>query len=53
MWIIDPEARQVEVYPLAKGVDVAPTIIREPDSFSPALFPGLTIETTRLFKPLV
>jgi Uma2 family endonuclease len=53
MWIVDPEARQIEIYPLAKGLDVAPMIVHEPDSFSPALFPGLTIETTRLFKPLI
>jgi Uma2 family endonuclease len=53
MWIIDPEARQIELYPLAKGLDAAPLIVREPDSFSPALFPGLTIETTLLFKPLI
>jgi len=53
MWIIDPEARQIEVYPLAQGLEVAPTIIHEPDSFSPAMFPGLTIDTSRLFKPLV
>jgi len=53
MWIIDPEARQIEVYMLAQGLDVAPMIVREPDSFSPAIFPGLTIETTRLFKTLI
>jgi Uma2 family endonuclease len=52
MWIIDPEARQIEIYPLAQGLDVAPAIIGEPDAFLPAMFPGLTIETTRLFKPL-
>jgi Uma2 family endonuclease len=53
MWIIDPEARQIEIYPLARGFDVAPLIVREPDAFAPALFPGLTIETTRLFKLLI
>ena len=53
MWIIDPESRQIDVYPLARGLEVAPTIIHEPDSFSPAMFPGLTIDTSRLFKPLV
>lgn len=53
MWIIDPETRQIEGYDLAQGIDVAPMIIREPEPFSPALFPGLTIETTRLFKPVI
>jgi Uma2 family endonuclease len=50
MWIIDPEVRRIEVYSLAKGLNFAPMVIREPDSFLPTLFPGLTIETTRLFK---
>jgi len=50
MWIIDPDARHLEVHPLAKGLNASPTVIREPEPFSPALFPGLTIETTRLFK---
>lgn len=53
MWIIDPEARQIEIFPLARGLDVSPVIVREPDSFLPVLFPDLTIETTRLFKPLI
>jgi Uma2 family endonuclease len=53
MWIIDPVARQIEVYLLAKGLNASPATIREPDPFSPALFPGLTIETARLFKPLI
>lgn len=52
MWIVDPETKQIEVYPLAQGIEIAPTIIHEPEPFSPALFPGLTIETTRLFKLL-
>jgi len=52
MWIVDPESRQIEVHPLAKGLEAAPTIIREPEPFLPAMFPGLKIETTRLFKPL-
>ena len=53
MWIIDPDARQIEVHPLAQGLDAPPAIIREPDVFEPAIFPGLRIETSRLFKPLV
>jgi len=53
MWIIDPETRQIEVHPLAQGLDAPPMIIREPDIFEPALFPGLRIEPTRLFRPLV
>jgi Uma2 family endonuclease len=50
MWIIDPDARQLEVHPLVRGLNASPAVIREPELFSPALFPGLTIETTRLFK---
>ena len=50
MWIVDPEERLVEVHFLARGLNAVPTTIREPELFSPALFPGPTIETARLFR---
>jgi Uma2 family endonuclease len=50
MWIIDPEMEQIEVHALARGLNAPPLIIRRPDSFAPTLFPGLTIDTDRLFK---
>jgi Uma2 family endonuclease len=52
MWIIDPFRRQIEVHPLAAGLDASPAIIHEPDPFSPAIFSGLRIDTVQLFKPL-
>jgi len=53
MWIVDPEARAIEVHSLAQGEDASPQITREPAPFSPALFPGLQIDTAKLFKPLI
>ena len=52
MWIVDPEARQIEVHHLAQGLEVAPAIICEPTVFEPVLFPGLKIDTVRFFRPL-
>ncbi len=50
MWIVDPKARQIEVHALRKSAGGPPKIIRAPETFSPALFPGLKIDTVRLFK---
>ena len=52
MWIVDPVAHSIEVRALAQGIDAMPCIIREPDPFSPAMFPGLRIDTIKLFKPV-
>ena len=53
MWIVDPKAKAIEVHLLAQGEDVAPQVVCEPMPFSPAMFPGLQIDTAKLFKPLV
>jgi len=50
MWIVDPEARQIEVHPLSRGLGIAPLIIREPAKFEPTMFPGLGIDPVKLFK---
>jgi len=50
MWIVDPEARQIELHPLAQGLNSSPKIVREPEPFISGLFPGLQIDTVRLFK---
>jgi Uma2 family endonuclease len=51
MWIVIPASRQIEIHRLGEGLDARPVTIREPEKFSPAVFPGLRIDTVKLFKP--
>ena len=50
MWIVDPDVRAIEVHFLSQGLNAAPLVAREPEAFEPALFPGLKVDTVRLFK---
>jgi Uma2 family endonuclease len=52
MWIIDPKGRHIEIYSLRRGTDATPKIVRSPETFVPALFPSLEIDTAQLFKPV-
>jgi len=52
MWIVDPLAHAIELHPLAQGENAAVTVVREPEPFAPAIFPGLQIDTAKLFKPI-
>jgi len=52
MWIVDLQACAIEVHFLTSGLGAIPEIIRAPEPFLPAMFPGLQINTERLFQPL-
>jgi Uma2 family endonuclease len=52
MWIVDPEAHVIEAHQLTQGLDSAPAIVREPAIFESGIFPGLQVDTARLFKPI-
>lgn len=48
-WLADPEARILEVYELGEGQYRRAASLADNDSFSPSLFPGLTIPLSSLW----
>ncbi len=48
-WLADPEARILEVYELTEGQYRRTANLADDDSFSPSLFPGLTIALSSLW----
>jgi len=48
-WLADPEARILEVYELTEGQYRRSASLADDDSFSPSLFPGLTIPLSSLW----
>lgn len=48
-WLADPEARTLEVYELTDGQYRRSAGLADDDSFSPSLFPGLTIPLSSLW----
>ena len=48
-WLADPEARILEVYELGEGQYRRAASLADDDSFSPSLFPGLTIPLSSLW----
>lgn len=50
LWIVDPEARQFQIYHLAETPDEPTMTCAEGQPFSSRLFPGLVIDTARVFR---
>ena len=48
-WLADPEARILEIYELGEGQYRRAASLADNDSFSPSLFPGLTIPLSSLW----
>jgi Uma2 family endonuclease len=53
LWLIDPKAQTIEAHLLEKSPDAQPKITQKPGKFTSAIFPGLRVDTTKLFKPVV
>jgi Uma2 family endonuclease len=51
MWIVDPKSQTIETHLLALAPGDEPKITRKPTKFVSNIFPGLRIDTIRLFKP--
>ena len=50
LWIVDPEARRVEVYHLPRNSDTPAIVCGENESFASSFFPGLDIQVATIFK---
>ncbi len=50
-WQIDPALRQLQRFVFAENPAKPVELIDEPETFSSPLFPGLTLDTTEIFRP--
>ncbi len=50
LWLIDPEARVIQVYQLQADARAPAATYTEADTFNSAYFPGLDIRPTEIFK---
>jgi Uma2 family endonuclease len=48
-WIVDPDARTVEVWRLQEDAERPRAILREKDTLTSAMFPGLEVRLAELF----
>jgi Uma2 family endonuclease len=53
MWLIDPKAQTIEAHLLAKASNAEPKVTRKPEKFTSSIFPGLRIDTAKLFKTVI
>ena len=49
MWVIVPETRQVQIYRLQENPERPAVIYEQTDAFESPIFPGLTIEASKVF----
>lgn len=50
LWMVDPEVRRIQVFRLQEDADVPIGTHGDATSFGTPLFPGLTIDTARVFR---
>jgi Uma2 family endonuclease len=50
LWLVDPEARTIEVFSLAENVDKPSAAHGDKDTFSSSLLPGLRFNGAAIFK---